>query len=429
MSPMSASPTFPASVSVDARSFVDGNGIPWFGMGDTAWSLLVQLDEAQVRRYLRDRRDRGFNVILVNLIEKRYGASAPANALGDLPFAGSPFSSEPNEKYWAFVDAVLAEAKTLGITVMLCPAYLGKASEEGWAEDAAKASDSDLARYGRFLRNRYQHLPNVMWLIGHDRVPNGTEKSRMEALAKELPPEDLIGLGANPDASALGNAPWEPTSIIADFETIYSYAETPITDTTRGWEQTPARPVVFLEGHYEQEDTQLGDVTLRYQTYGSFVAGASGAFFGNNPIWHFDSGRELFPFSGTWEENLGSPGSVDSASAWKIIESMPWADMVPDTQGSFLVSGAGEGSEQAGARLSAGYAAVYQPTSRTIQLDLSALQVGSSIELHRFDPRSAADYCIGTFAPTSEVTVTEQGTNSAGASDWLFVARAGQGCT
>lgn len=405
---------------------MDAEASPWFARGDTAWSLLVQLDETGVEQYLRDRHNRGFNLILVNAIEKKYSSRAPANAEGEPPFTGEPFRSEPNEAYWQFVDKTLSLAEDLGISVLICPAYLGKAADEGWASDVVAASNDDLRRYGEFLSDRYGALPNVMWLIGHDRVPDAVEKTRMEALAASLPADDLVGLGANPSANVLGTQPWQPTAINADFETVYSYAETPIRETRTAWEESPARPVLFLEGHYEQEG--VGDAVLRHQTYGSFVSGASGALFGNNPLWHFDSGRELFPFFGTWQQNLGSPGSADSEVAWGLITSLPWDEMVPDIRGELVTQGRGDGPAEAGARFSHTDALVYVPTSRPVSLDLQAMDARTSLVVERVDPRSGERACVGGFSPSSTVQLPVPSDNSGEAEDWVYLVHPGTGC-
>jgi hypothetical protein len=121
----------------------------------------------------------------------------------------------------------------------------------------------------------------------------------MEALAAELPPDDLVGQGANADADVLGSPPWVPTTVSPDFETVHAYEDTPVVDTGRGWAMSPTRPVILLEGQYKQERSAApGDALLRRQEYGALVAGAAAILFGNIPIWHLESVR-LYEFDGT----------------------------------------------------------------------------------------------------------------------------------
>jgi hypothetical protein len=48
------------------RRLLDTDGRPFLVQGDTAWSLIANLDYADAIRYLDDRRAKGFNAIIVN---------------------------------------------------------------------------------------------------------------------------------------------------------------------------------------------------------------------------------------------------------------------------------------------------------------------------------------------------------------------------
>src|SRR5690606_29121155 len=63
---------FPVRVSPNGRHLVDAGGKPFLLHGDTAWSLIVQLTKEETEEYLENRRQKGFNAILVNLIEYFY---------------------------------------------------------------------------------------------------------------------------------------------------------------------------------------------------------------------------------------------------------------------------------------------------------------------------------------------------------------------
>src|ERR1044071_8688692 len=93
---------------------------PVFITGEAAWSLLVQLNDADTLTYLRDRSARGYNAIIVNLIEHLYSDTACAVGRGDhsgnCPFQGTAFST-PNEAYFLHADYVIQQAEALGITV------------------------------------------------------------------------------------------------------------------------------------------------------------------------------------------------------------------------------------------------------------------------------------------------------------------------
>ena len=114
-------------LSNDGTYLIDSSAQPVFLNGDSAWSLMVEPTDLEILNYLDDRASKGYNALIVNLIDHLFGANAPANIMGDAPFTGAPFSS-PNEAYFARADRILNEASKRGITVFLAPAYLGYAA-------------------------------------------------------------------------------------------------------------------------------------------------------------------------------------------------------------------------------------------------------------------------------------------------------------
>jgi hypothetical protein len=84
--PMTKTTAFPLRVRQGARFLEDAAGEPFFIQGDTAWSLIAQLTREGAEEYLQDRRRRGFNTLLVNLLEHRFASHAPNNAYGEPPF-------------------------------------------------------------------------------------------------------------------------------------------------------------------------------------------------------------------------------------------------------------------------------------------------------------------------------------------------------
>ena len=86
--------------------------------------------------YLNDRGARGFNAMLVELIEHRYSTNSPANAYGQAPFLTSGDYTTPNEEYVAHADWVLHRAADKGFLVLLTPSYTGfGGGAAGWYEE------------------------------------------------------------------------------------------------------------------------------------------------------------------------------------------------------------------------------------------------------------------------------------------------------
>ena len=71
--------SFPIRISADKRRFEDSTGKPFLMHGDTAWSLIAQFNQADVTTYLDDRQAKGFNTLLVNVLEHKFTSQPPTN--------------------------------------------------------------------------------------------------------------------------------------------------------------------------------------------------------------------------------------------------------------------------------------------------------------------------------------------------------------
>ena len=68
----------------DHRHVVDQSGAPFLIHGDTPWSLISGLTKDEAEQYLENRRQKGFNSIIVNLIEPVKWSSLDADVKGDI---------------------------------------------------------------------------------------------------------------------------------------------------------------------------------------------------------------------------------------------------------------------------------------------------------------------------------------------------------
>ena len=155
-SPSSAA-VFPLKAGEDGRYLVDQKGEPFLVVGDTAWSLIVQLGEGDIDRYLEDRRKRGFNSIIVNLIEHKFCTAPPKTRAGLTPFTQVGDFSTPDPDYFDFAHKVVKKANERGIVAWLFPAYLGYGGgDEGWFREMKASGRAHLRTYGRFYRQAVQ---------------------------------------------------------------------------------------------------------------------------------------------------------------------------------------------------------------------------------------------------------------------------------
>lgn len=407
---------YPLKVAAGKRFLVDQHNAPFLMQGDAAWSLIVQLSDSDVERYLANRRQKGFNTIMVNLIEHKFCDHPPLDLAGDAPFMTSGDFSRPNEKYFAHADGVIRKAAENGIVVLLYPIYLGyKGTQEGWVEEALANGPEKCLNYGRYLGKRYRGFDNIVWMMGGDRHP-GTALEDVDLIAlgiKEYDQRHVFSAHCDGDHSAVedySGGGW------LSFNTTYTGGIVH-RKLLEDYNRQPALPFVLIESSYEGEHN-ASDVQIRRQAYWSILCGGFGHVFGNNPIWHFD-GPGLFTVNTTWQQAMDLPGSVSMEIWGKLFHSRNWYDLIPDQKHEVVTRGLGEfrGLDYlAAARTSDGNTVIaYMPSKRTISVDMSKV-TGRQVKAWWFDPRNGKATVAGTFPASGTREFTPPGDG-----DWVLM--------
>ena len=203
---------------------------------------------------------------------------------------------------------------------------------------------------------------------------------------------------------------------------MYTYSPT-YRDVRRAYELAPARPAVLAESNYEGENNDAGskpttNETLRRQILWALTSGSAGDIAGSRD-WTFGSG---------WEQRLDSDGVRQIVLVRRLAESVPWWDLVPDSQ--LIVAGAGtflpEHSEvdvldndyaTAARTTDSRLAVIYVPAPRTLTIDSARLS--SRLQAAWVDPSTGEQSEAGVgpdFTPPDR--------NAAGDGDWLLVLKA-----
>lgn len=420
--PGRAAPRFPLRIAQGGRYLEDSAGQPFLLHGDTAWSLIAQLNPEEAELYLRDRQSRGFNTLLVNLIEHRYASRAPANIRGDAPFTRANDFTAPNEAYFAYADRMLRRARDLGFLVLLAPAYIGgDGGEDGWYQPMLAAGNAALRRYGAYVGRRYRAFDNILWVHAGDYNP--PDRSVVLAVAEEI---------AAADPGALHTAHCAPETAPADFfrgaawlnvNNVYTYR--PVDPMARRQEQRRDRmPFIMIESAYENEH-HASEQRIRSQAYQALLNGACGHVFGNSPIWHYGT-SPIHPRPMRWQAALGSRGAQSMTQLRRIMEELPWTTLQPDTEERFLIGPRGEGHERSVAAVArdGSCAVAYVAGGHSATVDLSALRSGD-VAVRWIDP-SAGNVLI---APEVEPArghrwrLTSPGANASGFADWVLEVR------
>jgi len=419
---------FPLVAKPGQRYLEDSTGTPFLIHGDTAWSLIAQLTREEVELYLEDRRTRGFNTILVNLIEHEFATNAPANIYSQEPFLVPEDYSTPNEAYFAHADWVVRQAAEKGILVLLTPSYLGSGgSGQGWYKAMVANGPDRLRQYGEYLGRRYHKFSNILWVHAGDYNP--PRKDLVRAIAegiREIDPRALHSAHGGRDTVALNY--WEGESWL-QVNNIYtarqkSWSDNPVYAAALKQFARPERmPFFLIEGVYENEH-EADERHLRSQAYQAVLSGAAGQVFGNNPIWYFD-GRGLYSAPVTWQEALGSSGAHSMTHLHNLLTSVPWWLLEPDTDKMLVTDGLSSGGERAVAARTAdrSLAIIHLPSSREITVDLGEL-AGPRVAARWYDPANGR-FSTANGSPFQASGAgrfgRDLGANSSGFDDWVLV--------
>ncbi|WP_154674691.1 DUF4038 domain-containing protein [Mesorhizobium erdmanii] len=414
----SSGTVFPLRIESGKSYPVDGDDHPFFMQGDSPWSLIGDLTEEDAYLYLEDRKARGFNTVLVNLLEHRFSRNAPADAYGEKPFAENGDFVAPNEAYFAHADRVLQKACDLGFLVLLAPAYLGYGGgPDGWYQEMSAAGVGKLSAYGHFVGRRYRHFDNIMWVNGGDYNP--ADKDLVRALAKAIMEEDPKALSTfhgGSDTAPVdfwGHEPWLEVNNVFTYGPVYTAA-------IREHNLNRGMPFFLMETAYEFE-YGADEYRIRIQAYQAILSGAFGHLYGNNPIWHF-GGPGLFRPTMGWKEALDSPGAKSMEGLFDFISSIKWWLLEPDSKNRLLVDGMGKdmGRAVAATARDGSYAVVYMPNNDGVTIDLAQLSTTSIRALWRDPTSGEVTDVIGSPFKAERTGFKPQELNSRGYRDWIL---------
>lgn len=384
---------------------MDKSGAPFLIHGDTAWSIITALTKEEAEQYLDNRARKGFNAIIVNLIEHKF--NGPLNRYQQAPFPRKEDFSGPNPSYFEHADWVIRKAGEKGILVFLAPIYLGyRGTDEGWWEEVLANGPVKCREWGKYVGARYKDFENIVWMTGGDRDPGIAIEHMNEFVAgiQESGARQLFTAHCHPDHSAAE----QYTKGWLDLGNTYSY-EIVHRKLIEDYRRSPVRPFFLMESTYEGEHNASA-VQIRRQAYWAILSGATGQFFGNRPIWLFDPG---------WQQAMDAQGSRDMAHLRNLFLSRNWSGLEPDLKHELVTEGLGEfrGLDYlAAARSADGKLAIaYMPNGRTFKVDLSKF-TAKTVRVWWFDPQTGKGSRTGEYPASGIRSFTPPS-----AADWVVV--------
>ena len=454
----------PAVAVAPARYLKDQNGSPFPILGRTAW-FITSLSVPDYKLFIDDTVNKGYNSIEFHVVNHDpRGNNPPFGGNGELPFSkrldttawttGSlvytninneaPNFSQPNEAYWAYVDALLDYAKSKDVLCFLFPAYVGvQGGNEGWMAEMVANGTTSMQTYGAFIANRYKTRDNIVWMLGGD---HGTGAGIDAFTPPQLAVEKALLAGMKSvggQASVNFSAEWSTESIYTDqidpmllaagmLQGAYSFDGHVNTQARNGYAHSPVMPTFLLEEPYDEEgpppdgngvNPAAVPPVRRYQWWG-LLSGIGGYISGNGYVWPFNSS----PPSDDWHNHLNTFGAMDMVQLNAFVRSIAWYNLVPSGMGGMRTLVVGNSVPDASDYVAAAATpdgtllVAYAPPGHAGPITIDMAAVSGPARARWFNPFDGTYSNIGTGLPdtgTSDFFVP--GTNGSGYNDWVLV--------
>ena len=404
-------------VSDDGHYLQTADGKPFFYQGDTAWELFHRPNREEADIYLKNRADKGYNVIQAVALSEVDGVGVD-NAYGYKPLVNrnpaQPATTEgENNDYWDNVDYIVAKTNSLGMYVGLLPTW-GR-----WWRDGDKIFNPQNAEvFGRWIAERY-HKYNVIWILGGDRNPDDqNHKDIIRAMARGIRSVDKQNIITFHPTGWQTSSKWFHNDEWLDFNGRQSghhqryNSNAQILDDFR---RSPAKPIIDIEPLYEDhplefrpdEDGHSNAWDVRRALYWSVFYGSAGVTYGHHSVWQmYDKEKGRGPINRPlmpWHKAIDQPAAGQVVHLKNLMLSRPYFSRIPapefivqdEVQSS--VPGAGRYRFVATMDTDGSYAMVYAPIGREFSVKTDMLKA-EKITAWWYCPRTGKAQKIGSFA-------------------------------
>jgi len=421
------SATFPAlQVSKNRRFLEQADGTPFFWLGDTAWCL-YKMGPAEVDQYMANRAQKRFTVVQAMAIRTHGGMD---NYHGDAPFE-SDGPVKLAEAYWQHIDHIVDAAGAHGLYIALATMW-GHNAETLFANPTQDNHD-----YGRLLGERYKDRTNVIWLVAgeYGKIRDDWASTKDEGLTER----HLNLFRAIAHGLREGHGGKHLMTIHPIFSSSRHFHEDAWLDfnmeqtwlnfhacpgrVTEDYNKEPVKPALNGEPGYEgMGRPELKKETImpwhaRAQAYWCVFSGACGHTYGSNGLWQFNRP----PREPSWTDAMAREGGAQMQHVRKLMESVPFADTVPDQ--SLLVSEPGTARDKTYVAVlrerNGQFALAYLPHGGTVVVNTGQLAPRAVAGIRWFDPRTGSS----TDGPDSEPgdAVEFTAPTEGDANDWVLV--------
>ncbi len=323
-------------------------GAPFFWLGDTAWLMLQKLDREEMRTYLRNRAEKGYNVIQAVLAHTLPGVSESGCSLAP------GMKNVTEEAYWEFVDEAVEMAEDMGLYLGLLPAW-GSLVKDGIL------NRDNITQYAEFLGKRYQGRANIIWILGGDvRGDDGLEVYPLEAkILKQYDPDRLVTyhpFGRTSSSLWFHDEDWLDFNMFQSGHRRYDQASLGEWDDNAGKEtffgednwryvvrdhgHEVVKPTLDAEPSYEgipqglhnPRNPYWEEWDVRRYAYWSVFAGAAGHTYGSNAIMQFyteEEGKGAYGVRESWQDAMHHSGAAQMRYLKELMESVDFTKGSP----------------------------------------------------------------------------------------------------
>ena len=432
--------------AAEGNPYLMNGETPFFWMGDTAWLLFHLLNKEEVELYLRNRAEKGYNVIQATLFHREPDTNAyGAHAFIDMDMTKPCLEGEFT--YWDMVDYVVETAEKYGIYMAMLPHW-------GSVYKAGLIHEDQVEAYASFLAERYKDHPNVIWVTGGDTRGNEAfaHWTRMGRTLKRLNPDKLVCFHPFGRTTSIDYFPEEEWLDLHMFQSghrrydqaqlkawddndqdSYSFGEDNWRYVERVHKMTRAKgemPVLDAEPSYENipqglhsgAEPKWRDQDVRRYAYWSVFAGACGFTYGHNAIMQFWDSRAKagnYDCWESWKEAIHHPGS-DSMK--HLVDLMNGVDFVNGHAAQdLLAEPEGEKHDRISVFAGPDYILAYSFTGRKIELAAGAMK--SEAEVYWMNPLTGVMSYAGTTDFAEARTFVTPSKEYMPNRDWVLVIR------
>lgn len=394
----------PLKVSANGRYLERPNGKPFFFLSDTEWPLNAHTD-AQVKAILDDRKRKGFTVVQV------FGAwNAHKDANGNLPFVGSD-PTRFNTAYWDRWRWIADQAAQRGLLFLFIYGDPGRGDSQWKVHDAAGAY-----AYGRLVGKEFADKKNIIFCNGQDiDAAQGIGPDGWRAMAKGV----ADGVNGKVDGSLQSPTDYSTTTmtfhgfgISKNFHNdtwIDFYGPEVWHDNSAVYDQihgdyelgAPVKPVVLLEGSYEDETSDHGPSPItphymRVEAWRAFFSGAAGYSYGNVSNWAQISEIDY----------INSVGSSQMAVLAKFMTARKWWQLAPDQD--LIEGGGGSGADRLTAlrAVDGSQCCIHFPAHLAAKIRMDGMSNAKIVQAVWLDPRTGFEQTAGKFKTAETPSLT-----------------------